>query len=162
VKYTILQPGKLDPAVVDPLYGVEWTEHDFAAEARSVDHGPDAPDFVPTYSSIKRLLDGLMPRITTEHVAVQSPVGPTDMFVDEEGGPTLKGLPLNDAATVIYWTASWMGALMRQAGITTINRKGYERLYSDARDRARAALLIDFDTPRIHGPAVLFDGRMWF
>lgn len=66
-----------------------------------------------------------------EHVTVLFNGERRDMFVDEMGA--LQGLPVNDAATAIYWTAS----------------------------RARGES--DFrNAPRIHGVAILFpDHQVW-
>ena len=78
--YHVYEPGKLKPIVG----AVDWPKK-------------------PTYDDIKALtrqhIDGWL-----EHVTVLFEGKRCDMLVDEEG--LLKHLPLNEAATRIYWTMS--------------------------------------------------------
>jgi hypothetical protein len=80
-----------------------------------------------------KIMQALAPASDYEHVLVFWWNRYTDMFVDETG--VLKGLPVNERATEIY-----------------LNNL---RVHAPGSD----ALILP---PSIHGPAVLFDKKVWF
>lgn len=96
----------------------------------------------PGYDALDKLLRPLLDNNHLERVAVLSDFDggnnfqPTDMFVDEMGAN--KGLPRNEAATLIYRRATMLG-----------------------RTGVRPPADPD-DLPAIYGPAILFDRRVWF
>lgn len=155
-RFVIIEPGPI--STID-MVSMPWVDVELETEPRSIDHGPDAPERVPTYRAVDRLLRTLFvkPR-NHEHVSVYSFKGPADMFVDDMG--MLDGHPVNDAATVIYWTSSILRELHDAGGIETAQEVAARAV--DAVRIATARLPTDTTTPRIHGRAVLFDGRVWF
>lgn len=155
-KYCIIEPGPLRD---QDLVSLPWVDIELATEARKVDHGPDAPEQVPTYLTLKRMLDPLFPGRNFEHVAVNSFKGRADMFVDDMG--MADGHPVNEAATLIYWTASILREMDAAGGIEAPEE--YQARQLEALRLARSLLPKHRpEVPRIHGRAVLFDGRVWF
>ncbi len=149
-KYTVIEPG---PIRVPDLVSLTWVSVTLKAD---IEQGP-------TYSSLKALLGSLFPGADTEHVVVNSYNGPSDIFVDDRG--VHKGLPINDLATAIYWTASKMHEL---AALTPSKYEVDEdhpvakQLTLDAFKAAIREMETNDATPRVHGRAVLFDRRVWF
>lgn len=96
----------------------------------------------PGYDALDKLLRPLLDDNHLERVAVLSDFAggtdyqPADMFVDEMG--SVKALPRNEAATLIYRRATMLG----RTGVK--KPKDHE------------------DLPAIYGPAILFDRRVWF
>lgn len=142
-RYTIIEPGKIRIVELDRL---EWHEIEFKTDE-------------PTIEELSAVLDPLFPDGDFERVAVNSFKGPADMFVDDMG--IRKNLEPNDAATLIYWTASGMHELATADQVDRIDIDPVE-LRKRALDLAATRLTIDTETPRILGRAVLFDDRVWF
>ena len=86
----------------------------------------------PGYLALKSIVAPFLNGGMLEHVTVLHDGKRADMFVDDEG--LLKGLPRNDAATVIY----------RNNWLTAHPKDDPESL------------------PAIYGPAVLFSRQVWF
>lgn len=142
-QYAIIEPGPWQGFELDAL---TWIDAQFKADE-------------PTYVEIKRLVGPLFPERDFEHVSVQWVKGPSDMFVDDMG--MLDRQPVNEPATLVYWTATMLRELEREGGIETEAEVPDRR--ADALRRA-AYRLFDpsYVAPRIHGRAVIFSDRVWF
>jgi hypothetical protein len=86
----------------------------------------------PTYDELRKVLRPVFGEHHVQRITVLHGGRPSDMFVDERSHEL--GLPLNEAATQIYWSSSPI-----------------EDLSAGARD-----------CPAIAGPAVTFSRRVWF
>lgn len=147
-RYTILEPG---PIRSRDLVTLDWVDVEFKGDQ-------------PTLGDLMVLLTPLFDDGRhVEHVSVNGAKGPTDMFVGDMG--VADGLPLNDAATAIYWTAHFM----YQIAAAHPSRYDIDRgeapppkLQIAAFAAAIDALRSNTTTPRIHGRAVLFADRVWF
>jgi hypothetical protein len=87
----------------------------------------------PEFTSLRGLIKAKLDHAEFEHVTVFWNDEYRDMFVDDTG--VLKGLPINARATAIYW------------------------------NNTRIHMPDDYDPETmamIHGPAVLFDKKVWF
>lgn len=140
-RYTIIEPGKIRVVELDRL---EWHEIEFKTDE-------------PTIEELSAVLDPLFPDGDFERVAVNSFKGPADMFVDDMG--IRKNLEPNDAATLVYWTASGMHAAAEKLGHLDPDELRKSALLSAAE---MIKLSPDVTPPRILGRAVLFDDRVWF
>lgn len=94
----------------------------------------------PTYDTLAKLIEPLLGCRHMEHVTVLSDYEtngyqPHDMFVDEDG--IAKGLPRNEAATVIYRRATMVG----RTGLPVPSNPEI--------------------LPAIYGPAILFSRIVW-
>lgn len=151
-RYAILDPvPETEPGVIPcnprDLETLTWVDCEFKGSS-------------PTLEELHWLLDPLFPDAEGfERVAVNSFKGPTDMFVAEDG--VRNGLPINGAATLVYWTATMMREL------ASGSMAGLGEYYTAHRAAAlvRAADLFTVaphhTPPRIHGRAVLFDDQVW-
>lgn len=153
--YTILDPTMLDAAAMlsrpDKLV---WIEHTFTIPQGAV---------IPDYRGFVRLLTPLFnegggTKRDFEHVSVNSFNGPTDMFVDDMG--PLDGHPVNEAATLIYWSATILHEMARKGGIETADE--YQHRHAEALQVAARRFANDYRLPKIHGRAILFRDRVWF
>lgn len=167
-RYCVFEPTPISPEQTDAdklalLDAPTWIEVEIPTEPRKLDHGPEAPEDVPAYRGVKAILQTLfVPPRQPEHVSVQGGTGAgMDMFVDDCG--YLDSHPVNEAATIVYWTASIMHEMYASAPIDA--KPSFEELFELAREEAADRLTANperADTPRIHGRAVLFDGKVWF
>lgn len=163
-RYAIIEPG---PIRHEDLFSLKWVDCEFR-ESKPAKPSPlplSQGDGIP-YSEFSRILDPLFPGADWERVQVNSFKGPTDMFVDDHGAPCAKNLPINEGATLIYWTATIMHQLDREAGAKLPT---YQVMQIEALKRAARALKgeevcsgLYRETPRIHGLVVLFEERVWF
>lgn len=155
-RYTILHPGPLRER---DLLTLDWVDVEIETGERIEPMNPEAPEFLPTMRGITRVLSPLFNGRYFERVAVNSFKGPADMFVAEGSA---RDMPPNDAATAIYWTATIMRVIANK------NPSLYERRLDAIQKAALAEAIIAMsepewaEYPRIHGPAVLFDGRIWW
>lgn len=168
--YTILEPGPLvgldhaNPALIGSERTCQWID----VELKGTKDNPDEPSY-------GALSDRLLPLFNPgdsgdrhfQRVSVHghpAPVNdcPVDMFVDDMSARD--GLPLNDAATVLYW----MNTILREITPTTAYPEGSDMeaiitgLLARGTELAVQRLATDTTTPRIHGRAILFRDRVWF
>lgn len=160
-RYAIIEPG---PIRHEDLFSLKWVD----CELKPADKKSAATLYSRDEQNIPirefhRVLDPLFAG-GWERVAVNSFKGPTDMFVGD--GSAHPGAVVNEGATLIYWTATIMHQLDREAGAKLPT---YQVMQIEALKRAARALKgeevcsgLYRETPRIHGLVVLFEERVWF
>jgi hypothetical protein len=157
-RYAIIEPGPLRSR---DLVSMEWNGVRLETMP-CLDPGIGNSGYMPTPKSLQQIERLMFPGRKWERVRVNSFKGPTDMFVDDRS--VIDDLTVNEGATLIYWTASWMHRLAKAepSKYEIEERTSYEVLIVDAMRMAKDALLVDHETPRINGRAVLFDDQVWF
>lgn len=169
-RYAILEPGLAietdEPIEASRLATLEWVDVELKPakdEARKM-LDPESPEAIP-YREFVRVLGPILGDF--ERVAVNGFKGAADMFVTEESAPILhdgsagKGLPVNQLATLVYWTAS----ILHEIDAEGVGLKTYDDMRKLALIRAADRMTVAPAArwaPQIYGRAVLFDDRVWF
>jgi hypothetical protein len=120
----------------------------------------------PTLREIRNVVDPIFPGVgpAFDHVKVNFWRGQADMFVGDHSADGAQ--PLNETATLIYWTATIMHKIDAEAGKRLPT---YQAMWTEAIRVGAGALKgeglasgLYRDTPRVYGRAVLFEDQVWF
>ncbi len=161
-RYTIIEPGPVietdEPIEVSRLAALEWVDVEFKS---------DQPTLVELSAVLDPLFAGFVNRERGVHhgwdrVAVNGFRGAADMFVGDESADGRH--PVNQLATLIYWTASLMHEVVATRCLKPEeqNDEAIRKLaLVEAADRLTVAPAHRW-APQIYGRAVLFDDRVWF